>query len=258
MIGAALRRLHPGLGVEFRAGRRVDSMKALLAEGYEAVGGRGVSSEASVRVSLLREDPIITIVQFNMAAALVARLHGIIESVLLAGELLHLLVGRVNRPVVDLESGTLRVVATRVVAKGIPVESVPKTAAGIRSIPLDPSLVALFKSHRARQAEERLAAGPAYEDGGYLVADELGRPYHPDTISDWFDDRVKTAGLRRIRLHDTRHTAATLMLASGEQVKVVSEMLGHASPTITLSIYAHVLPGMAEAAGERLSALVLG
>ncbi len=69
---------------------------------------------------------------------------------------------------------------------------------------------------------------------------------------------AKTTGLRRIRLHDTRHTAASLMLASGVQVKVVSEMLGHSSPTITLSIYAHVLPGMAETAGEALSTSLLG
>lgn len=110
----------------------------------------------------------------------------------------------------------------------------------------------------ARQSAERLAAGAAYGNGGWLLADELGRPIHPDTLSAWLDDRIKKAGLRRIRLHDLRHTAASLMLADGVPVKVVSEVLGHASPTITLSIYAHVLPGMAEEAGARLSALVLG
>lgn len=67
-----------------------------------------------------------------------------------------------------------------------------------------------------------------------------------------------TRGLRRIRLHDTRHTAASLMLASGTPVKVVSEMLGHASPTVTLAVYAHTMPGMAEEAGAALSASLLG
>lgn len=62
----------------------------------------------------------------------------------------------------------------------------------------------------------------------------------------------------RIRLHDTRHTAATLMLSAGVPVKVVSEMLGHASITITLDTYAHVLPGMGEEAGAALSASLLG
>jgi integrase len=63
--------------------------------------------------------------------------------------------------------------------------------------------------------------------------------------------------LPRIRLHDTRHTAASLMLAAGVPVKVVQEMLGHSSPTITLSIYAHTIPGMGRK-GERLLAQILG
>lgn len=101
-------------------------------------------------------------------------------------------------------------------------------------------------------------AGSAYEDSGYLFADEMGRPYHPDTMSDWFDQKVKALGLPRIRLHDCRHTAASLMLSAGVPVKVVSEMLGHASPTITLAVYAHVMPGMAEEAGAALSKSLLG
>lgn len=159
---------------------------------------------------------------------------------------------------IDLDDGFLRVVRTRVVVDGQPVDSAPKTRAGVRPIPLDAHLVGLLRQHRAQQARERLAAGGAYEDGGWLLADELGRPVHPDTLSGWLDDRIKAAGLRRIRLHDLRHTAASLMLADGVPVKVVSEILGHASPTITLSIYAHVLPGMAEKAGAALSASLLG
>ena len=123
---------------------------------------------------------------------------------------------------------------------------------------MDDTLVSLLRAQWATQAEEKLAAGEGYVDGGYLLADELGRPYHPDTISNWFEDAVKLAKLPRIRLHDTRHTAASLMLASGVPTKVVSEMLGHSSPTITLAIYAHVLPGMAEDAGAALSASLLG
>lgn len=159
---------------------------------------------------------------------------------------------------VDLDAGVIRVVATRIVVDGVPMESVPKTRAGIRTVPIDGHLAALLRSHRARQAQERLAAGPVYVDGGYLLADELGSPYHPDTVSDWFDDAIRKLGLPRIRLHDARHTAASLMLAAGTPVKVVAELLGHGSPTITLAIYAHVLPGMAEEAVGRLSALLLG
>jgi len=144
------------------------------------------------------------------------------------------------------------------VVDGVPTDSVPKTKAGIRSIPLDGQLMGLLRAHRARQAQEKWVAKTAYEDGGYVLADELGRPFHPDTVSEWFHQRREQLGLPRIRLHDTRHTAASLMLASGTQVKVVADLLGHSSPTITLAIYAHVLPGMAEEAGEKLSAMVLG
>jgi integrase len=159
---------------------------------------------------------------------------------------------------VDLEAGALRIDATLIVADGHTTESRPKTDAGRRRIPLDARLVALLRSHRARQAAEKLAAGDACKDGGYIIADELGRPYYPGTISVAFKAQAKAAGLPVIRLHDTRHTAASLMLADGVPTKVVTEILGHASPVITLSTYAHVLPGMAEQAGAALSARLFG
>jgi integrase len=160
---------------------------------------------------------------------------------------------------VDLEGGTIKILSTRVVVDGKAITSAPKTSAGKRSVPLDPSLVKLLKSHQTKQGAEKLAAGRgAYSDEGYVLADELGVPYHPDTISDTFERLVKAAELPRIRLYDTRHTAASLMLASGVPTKVVSELLGHSSPTITLSIYAHVIPGMAEDAGAALGASLLG
>jgi integrase len=159
---------------------------------------------------------------------------------------------------VDLDKSVIRINETRVVEAGKATKSTPKTNAGRRSVPLDPSLVAILRRHKTRQASEKLAAGEAYEDDGYLLTDELGRPCHPDQFSGWFDDKLATAKLPRIRLHDTRHTAATLMLASGVPTKVVTEMLGHANPTITLATYAHVLPGMSEEAGAALSASLLG
>ena len=97
-----------------------------------------------------------------------------------------------------------------------------------------------------------------YEDSGYLVADELGKVYHPDSISGWFEAATAKAGLPRIRLHDCRHTSASLMLGNGEPVKTVSEVLGHASVAVTLGTYAHSLAGSHEKAGARLSASLLG
>ncbi|MST33970.1 tyrosine-type recombinase/integrase [Acidimicrobiaceae bacterium USS-CC1] len=159
---------------------------------------------------------------------------------------------------VDLEAGVLRVVETRVVVQAKAVSSLPKTDGSRRSVPLDDRLVAELRAHRARQAEERLRPGAAWQDTGFVFVDELGAPYRPETFSRTFTRLATAAGLRPIRLHDLRYTAATLMLASGENVKVVAEILGHSSPVVTQTIYQHVLPGQGRAAGERLSALLGG
>jgi integrase len=158
---------------------------------------------------------------------------------------------------VDLEAGKLRITTTRVLIDGDTAESAPKTARGFRTIPLDPMLVSLLRAHRVQQLRERMAAGPEYEDGGWLVADELGRPWYPDSISERFDTLVAASGLRRIRLHDCRHSAASLMLSDRVPVHVVASILGH-DPAETLRTYGHVIPNDAEAAGASLSAALLG
>lgn len=159
---------------------------------------------------------------------------------------------------VDLNAKAWHVVRARIVTEDGVVESTTKTTSSQRRIPLDDHLVALLRSHRARQAAEKLAAGGAYDDRGYLFADELGNPHYPDTLSEWFEAKLTELGLPRIRLHDTRHTAATLMLGSGVPVNVVSELLGHASPVVTLTVYGHVIPGMTDQAGAALSERLLG
>lgn len=156
----------------------------------------------------------------------------------------------------DLDTGVLRVVETRIVVSSKPTASTPKTSAGRRPVPLDAHLCAELRSHRARQAQERLAAGPAWEDTGFVFVNEMGVPYRPETISRVFLRLADAAQLRRIRLHDTRHTAASLMLAAGENAKVVAEMLGHSSPVITQVVYQHLMPGQGAAAAERLTGLL--
>lgn len=147
---------------------------------------------------------------------------------------------------------------TRISVGGRVVESEAKTRAGRRTIPLDAGLIAVLKAHRRRQLEDRLAWDDAWTDTGYVFTREDGQPYHPEHFSDRFDRLVAKAGVRRIRMHDCRHTALSLMLEDGTPVKVAQEIAGHSSPAITQSIYQHVLPGMAEQAGERLSGRLLG
>ncbi len=158
----------------------------------------------------------------------------------------------------DLDAGTWRVTWARIVVDGKAIDSIPKTTAGRRVVPLDANLVAKLRAYRAVQLREKLAAGPAYDDSGWLFCDELGVPYYPDSLSTWFDRRVKALDLPRIRLHDTRHTAASLMLAAGTPARVVGALIGHASPNVTLAIYGHLMPGATEEAGTALSASLLG
>ena len=160
---------------------------------------------------------------------------------------------------VDLDAGRARLgMHTRISVGGKVVDSEAKTRAGKRTVPLDAGLVAMLRAHRRLQLEDRLAWGGAWTDTGYVFTREDGAPFHPEQISDRFDRLCAKAAVRRIRLHDLRHSAASLMLEDGTPVKVAQEMLGHSSPAITQGLYQHVLPGMAEAAGERLSGRLLG
>jgi integrase len=135
------------------------------------------------------------------------------------------------------------------VVDGERVWSSPKTSRSRRSMSLDAETVAVLRAHRAGQAQEKLAAGPAWVDDDLVFCNELGEPLHPDRFTRAFGAAVRRSGVRTIRLHDLRHTWATLALRAGIHPKVVSERLGHATTSITLDIYSHVQPELdAEAA----------
>ena len=154
----------------------------------------------------------------------------------------------------DLDAGHLRIVRTRVVVDNKVAESLPKTAAGRREVPLDAHLVAELKAHHKRQLEERLLAGEAWEASGFVFVDELGHPIFPDTLSGRFDALIVKAGVRRVRLHDGRHSAATMLLEDGTPVHEVAAILGHSKASITLDVYAHAVKRGGQLAGERLTA----
>jgi integrase len=91
-----------------------------------------------------------------------------------------------------------------------------------------------------------------------MFTDADGEPTHPHAISQSFERIARRAGVRVIRLHDVRHTHATLLIAAGVPVKVVSERLGHAMSAFTIDSYQHVLPGMQADAARCFHRLVLG
>jgi len=100
--------------------------------------------------------------------------------------------------------------------------------------------------------------GQAYQDYGLVFSRPDGRPLDPTEFSRHFGRMLKRAGLPSIRLHDARHTYATLMLELGEGPKVVQSMLGHSSVSVTLDIYSHVSLELEQRAASRLDAALTG
>lgn len=134
----------------------------------------------------------------------------------------------------------------------------PKTDRSRRTIPLPALVIEDLLEHKTIQAAEKLKAKPGeYNDQGFIFAAKNGEPMIENNIAKrYFKPLLKDAGLPDIRLYDLRHTCATLLLAAGVNPKVVSERLGHASITLTLDTYSHVLPDMQAAAVEKLEKIL--
>jgi integrase len=124
-------------------------------------------------------------------------------------------------------------------------------------VAIDPETVAVLRAHRGHQLEERLKMGGGYRDDNLVFSTVTGSVLHPDNVTNSFDRHVKAAKVARIRLHDTRHSAATLLLEQGVPLKVVSERLGHSSIAITGDLYQHVSEHMQEDAAARAGKALL-
>ncbi len=131
-----------------------------------------------------------------------------------------------------------------------------KTAHGNRTIDVNDDVVRALTAWRRKQAEERLLLGADYDDHDLVFARPDGTATHPEVLSRTFDRIITRTKLPRIRLHDVRHTHASLLLKAGVPVKVVSERLGHATASFTLDVYSWVLPGMQADAAAIFSRLM--
>jgi integrase len=157
-------------------------------------------------------------------------------------------------PDLDLDAARLAVRQTLIsVAYEVSI-STPKNHRA-RVIDLDPETIDVLRHHRSTRDESgtRASTGP-FRDLVFTQPD--GDLIHPDRLTQMFDLLVKRSGLPRIRLHDTRHTHATIGLRAGVPVKVMSERLGHSAPAFTLQQYAHVIPGMQAEAAAAIADLV--
>lgn len=154
---------------------------------------------------------------------------------------------------VDFDLGQLSVSNTITEIGAEVVMGPPKTARSRRNVYLDRRTVTALREHRHRQREIRLAAGPAWDsDHDWVLTNELGGFVRPQWMSYEWRKLIERSDLPTIRLHDLRHTHATLALKAGVHPKVVSARLGHATVGITLDLYSHVVPSLAKDAAEQI------
>ncbi len=134
----------------------------------------------------------------------------------------------------------------------------PKTDRSRRTISFPPEIAQVFRRQRVQQLEERLTAGAAWEDSGLVFTNEAGGPLYGPHVTRHLHRVLKRAGLPRIRFHDLRHTAASLLLAMGVPMAVIQKTLRHASITTTANLYAHVMPELQREAAAKMGEFLRG
>lgn len=153
---------------------------------------------------------------------------------------------------VDLDQRTIGIVSQRTTDADWNVITKAPKGTSRRTIDLGGAAVAALHRHRQQSSSERQHWGSAYTDTGLVFVQEDGSPYHPARLSDTFQRAARHAGLPPIRLHDARHSCATLALAAGIHPKVVQQLLGHASWSTTMDLYTHRVERLQRDASARI------
>ncbi len=159
---------------------------------------------------------------------------------------------------IDLHAGALQVRQTIGRVGSALLAGTPKTPSSRRAITILPTVVDALRGHKASQNERRLAAGTAWTDNDLVFASEVGTPIQPSNLRRDFLALAARAGVPAIRIHDQRHTYATLGLGSGAPLRTISEAMGHADPAITMRTYAHVLPEHRRELAARMDGVFFG
>jgi integrase len=155
---------------------------------------------------------------------------------------------------VDLDGARMTIRQALLNGDGEVYVSSPKSYRG-RTVDLDQATVDKLREHRDRQQVEKMATR-RWEDSGFVFTREDGSALNPATLTRAFRWIVDRSDLPRIRLHDLRHTHASIAVKAGVPIGVVSERLGHASPEFTLHRYSHVMPGMQREAADTIARAV--
>ncbi len=159
---------------------------------------------------------------------------------------------------INFSTGTLQVrrILTRFPEKGF-VEAEPKTQKSRRNVVIAAFALDALRKHRTRQLETKLKAGSSWQEHDYVFCTSVGTHLNPSKdVLDELKKLLNQAGLPDIRFHDLRHSAATLLLSEGVHPKVVQEMLGHSTISMTMDVYSHVLPSMQQDAVNRLNTVL--
>jgi len=227
----------------------------------DAVARRLIAYNPALHVHLPREwrDPVQVWTPEQVAHFLDAaeddRLHALFHLVAMTGLRRGEVIG-LRWSDVDLEQGSLHVAQAAVQFGGRVVIGPPKTRSGRRLVPLDALTVQVLRDHQRRQQQDRRHWGPAWQDTGLVFTREDGSLLSPELVSRRFRHISQQAGLPVIRFHDLRHTSASLALAAGVAMKVVSDRLGHSTTGITADLYTHVSPAVSRDAAEAIAATV--
>ncbi len=157
---------------------------------------------------------------------------------------------------IDFESGTLHIrrSVNHITGYGF-IETEPKTAASIQVIPLPEVVIDVLRQHRLYQLEAQSQAGAKWQERDLVFCNKIGGFFSLSQLYQQYRKLLSDAGLPRLRFHDLRHSAATILLTLGIHPKVVQERLGHSKIAMTMDTYSHVLPTMQEEASERLDDL---
>lgn len=135
----------------------------------------------------------------------------------------------------------------------------PKTNRSRRTIAMPDAIAKALKAHRVRQMEERLAAGSRWHDNGIVFSTTIGTPIEPRSVVVDFKRVLTKAGLSdSLRFHDLRHSAASLLLAQGVQLRTIMELLGHSTIVLTANTYSHVMPEAMRDAAEKMDVVLAG
>ena len=158
---------------------------------------------------------------------------------------------------IDFDNNVLKVRKNMVRGEKGYIIKAPKSEASIRDIYLGNDVIEVLKIARQQYLDDIVSYGTGFQNLGFVIRQQDGSPYKPDSMSQKWERFIKSNGLPKIRLHDLRHSNATALIQAGVNPRVVQQRLGHSDVNITLNTYTHILPEMDIAAAEKLDSIML-